>query len=482
MKNKIYYIFIWLILAVGILLRVISYSHGKPFWIDEEALAGSIIAADSLEYFFHPLKFFQKAPPLFMCATYLISNLFGIKEFILRIIPFICSLLSIPLFFAVSKYFLKSKKSIILANALFAINYQLIYYCEEFKPYASDMFVTLLLIYLSKFIDLDKFSRFKVFLYSLGSIVMLLFSFPSMFTIGAIYIVNISKIKDKIKHLIYLAPITICGIWYYIELLLPLRNREIKYFISYWGEGFIKPNISSIWNIIEYNIKYIFYPNNGILLILFFFAGIFLFFKNNNQKIRIYIIVFILTIIASALHLYPMKGRMILYLIPFTILVVTKPLDLVQIKKPTLALIIITTYLIPFLTYGNLNYYNYFFIEDTIMWQDSRTALEIIIKNIKPEEIIVYNNASGPSMYYYSHYFNLDDKNEIIKLKSEYNEKDYFRELDKLERNKSYWFYYPYHLNKKPEIQFVKKWVIDRNLKAEYFIYKKSFVAHIQPN
>lgn len=482
MKNKIYYTFIGLIFFVGILLRVVAYSHGKPLWQDEEALAGSIIEAASPDYFFHPLKFFQKAPPLFMYATYIISNHFGIKELILRIIPFLCSLLSIPLFFLVSESFLKSKKSVIFANFLFSINYYLLYYSEEFKPYASDMFVALLLVYLSKFIDFEKFSKYQVFLYSICSIIFLLFSFPSMFAIGAIYIINFNKTKDVLKHILYVAPISIFGVFYYINLLLPLRNKELKYSIYYWNDGFISPHLASIWNVLKDNMHYIFTPGKSILLILLFVVGIFLFLKNNNERIKIYILMLILATIASILHLYPLKERMILYLIPFIIVTMSKPLDLIQGKKPIISIIIAVMYFVSFSMYTKLSYYNSFFVKTNFMWQNSRRGMEIIKDNIKPNEIILYNQASRASLYYYSYYFNFKAPNKIIEIKYKNNEKDYLKKLDELDKNKSYWLYYPYHLNKRPEAPFVKKWVEKNKLKADYFTFKKSFVAHIQPN
>lgn len=481
MKNKIYYIIIGLIFAVGILLRILVYSYGRPLWIDEEALAGSIIEAISPEYFFHPLKFFQKAPPLFMYASYLVSNIFGTKEIVLRIIPFLFSLLSIPLFYLVSVSFLQSKKAIIFANFIFVVNYQLIYYSQEFKPYALDMFIALLLIYLSKYVDFNKFSKYQVFLYSLCSIILLLFSFPSMFVIGGIYILNFKKTKDFIKHLLYILPLCTCGVLYYVKLLLPLRDREIKYFISYWDEGFIKLTIGSLIHTIEHNMQYVFYPNKSVILTALFIAGIFLLIKHSNEKIKIYITILLLALGASILHLYPLKGRMILYLLPFILLTVTKPLDLIKCKNTILSLMICTIYLLPFSMYIKQNYYDYFYVKTYFMKQDSRTALEIIMKNIKPEEIITYNYASEPSIYYYSHYFNLDIQNKIIEIKSKNNEKDYLNELNKLDKTKSYWFYYPFHLDKKPESQFVKKWVGQNYLKGEYFTFKKSFVAHIQP-
>jgi len=80
--------------------------------------------------FFGMLENNQSAPLFFLVATKIFYLLFGTKEWVFRLLPFVFSILSIPLFYYFSKKFLDKKISIIVANFLFGLNYYLIYYFQ----------------------------------------------------------------------------------------------------------------------------------------------------------------------------------------------------------------------------------------------------------------------------------------------------------------------------------------------------------------
>ncbi len=99
-----YRIGIFLIFFVSIFLRTITYCYNRSLWHDEASLALNIINDVN---FFHPLLHNQFAPQIFMYITKLNTLIFGCNEMVLRFIPFIFGILSVFMFYFLSKEFLE---------------------------------------------------------------------------------------------------------------------------------------------------------------------------------------------------------------------------------------------------------------------------------------------------------------------------------------------------------------------------------------
>lgn len=126
-KKKLLFGILGVIWLIAIILRVKTFLVGRPLWHDECSVALSLLDRNMFD-FLRPLEHFQCAPPIFMSLSKLLTYIFGLHEYTLRLIPLAASILSLPAFYFLSKEFLKSKWLILAVNFLFAINYQLIYY------------------------------------------------------------------------------------------------------------------------------------------------------------------------------------------------------------------------------------------------------------------------------------------------------------------------------------------------------------------
>ena len=89
------FIIILIIILIGIYIRTKLLLTNYSFNLDECSLGANIY--HSYKDFFHPLKYTQFAPPLFMVTSKFILNLFSginnsmeIQDIILRAFPFIC--------------------------------------------------------------------------------------------------------------------------------------------------------------------------------------------------------------------------------------------------------------------------------------------------------------------------------------------------------------------------------------------------------
>lgn len=480
-KNKLYNLTIILIMIIAIVIRIKTYLNVRPLWHDETALACNILSRNIFG-FFAPLEYLQKAPPFFMMSTELITDIFGEAEIQLRFIPLLSSIGSVFLFFFLSKKILFKKSSIIFANILFAVNYYLIYYAQEFKQYSVDVFLILASLLLFEKIELEKLSYKKILLYSLLSIIFILLSFPILFIVSAFITLNLIKSnKETVKKVIlYAIPIGIaCSVYYYFSIL-PTRNLDITYFNEYWKNGFLSPNIISCLSLVKNNLEYYFHPNN-LLIILFvpISIGLYAFIKENYKMHRLIFLLVFFASLASLLHFYPIEGRIALYLIPIAILITVKPIDLFSKKQKILTIIVICSFFICFKQY-NYEYIKLFFHKNIFKLQDTRTAMQIIAENYKPSEVIVYNQASRTDYKYYKAYFKLSPTKEIKINPTEYDKKTYLKILDNLPKNQAYWFYFSYDYKERPVINFVKEWLKIHHIKYKEFQYKRTHLLYIK--
>ena len=95
-------LFIWILIASGIGLRLIFYLTNRSLWLDEASLALSIVHLEMAEIL-QPLLYGQAAPPLFLVITKLLADYLGPGELVLRALPFISGCLALVLFYPLSK-------------------------------------------------------------------------------------------------------------------------------------------------------------------------------------------------------------------------------------------------------------------------------------------------------------------------------------------------------------------------------------------
>jgi hypothetical protein len=135
------------ILGIGIALRCYQYCMGRSLWEDEAHLALNFMShgyADLLK----PLDYVQVAPPLFLFSVKFFTTLFGYGPLALRAVPFLVSILTLPLFYYILVEITKSRIAALVGFFTFSVNIAFIYFSSELKTYGIDVAVYLLLIYL----------------------------------------------------------------------------------------------------------------------------------------------------------------------------------------------------------------------------------------------------------------------------------------------------------------------------------------------
>jgi hypothetical protein len=131
----------WLLVAVGILLRVLEYEAYRALYMDEKSL---LINLTGLAVFdFHTrLSEDQLAPPGFLVVERLLVRLPLDSVWAARFFPLVCGVGSVILMRLVALRYL-SRAAVPLAVGLFALSDWLLYYSAEIKQYSTDVALTL---------------------------------------------------------------------------------------------------------------------------------------------------------------------------------------------------------------------------------------------------------------------------------------------------------------------------------------------------
>lgn len=167
------------LVALGIFFRVAEYGRDREAYRDEKSLLLSI-QRTPLFKFDAPLAEYQVAPPGFLVAERAVGRWLGNSLRTLRLFPLACGIAALVLFPAVARRYVEPRAAS-LATALFAVSDQAIYYASELKPYAGDVAFAL-----AAFLLADRPTPRRLVALGLLGVVATWFSFPSAFVLAAI--------------------------------------------------------------------------------------------------------------------------------------------------------------------------------------------------------------------------------------------------------------------------------------------------------
>ena len=88
----------WIIILLGAVLRISPYLSNRSFWNDEAMISLNIINR-SFQQLFNALDYNQGAPIGFLIVEKLLIKVFGESEYVFRLFPLICGILSLIIFY-----------------------------------------------------------------------------------------------------------------------------------------------------------------------------------------------------------------------------------------------------------------------------------------------------------------------------------------------------------------------------------------------
>lgn len=492
--NCPYYLLLLLIFFVGIFFRTYLYLQCRPFDADESHLYLSIY--NSYNYF-AGLSHGQVCPPFFLYIVKFVTYFGGQGEISYRFFPYFVSIISIFIFYLLSTKVLKNIISILIINFIFAINFYLNFYAQDFKQYEFDMLIVMLsILFFSNFNIKYKDNLFDYFKYGIFLFIPLLFSIPYLFSVCAFFIQEIFRIDFKnskeIKRIVILiGTFTICSIVYYVFCLKNMQLNLLHEFPEYWKHTFLKFDFNHIYHLISKNFSYVYYPNNfNFIKLLLPLSGIICFCR---KKIGVHMLLILtVAILFSFLSLYPLGDRIILYQFPILFLMTIMPFDFVlnnykndSIKLKLCAIIIII--IMSLYSLGDYVFKSSSYFKNTLMMNlrvntiphipilGSKFLIHDLIKYLDDTNVIFINwGSEGPFMYYKNLYY--PDKN--IKY---YFIDDYNKEVFDVKRS-TLILYMPqiFHFDIENTTEFENNVVYKNKLGISYlYVFKNSSMSDI---
>lgn len=332
-SEKKYYFFVFLIIAIGSLIRLDSfYSNG--YWSDE----WHTLFFSNPEYSFSELKYnlannslhhYENTPYLFYFFLKTIFSIFGYVAEIGRLFILIFACSTIYLCFKIIKLFTKNKYIILLFLFLVSLNPFLIWESQELRVQSLVLFFSLWnFIQFNKLLDIVNFRT--SFSFILSMVLVMSFS-PAAITIFVSYLIYIlfEFNKKSFKYLKILFFSVAIYIFLNIDYLLNVISKKqfepitLKFFFSYFFNSFFGN-----------------YIVGGFFLLILSALTIINFKKNIQDKNLFLVYVIVITtyslLIIKSVNSNLLVPRYIIFLVPFILILFVKNIENINFIKDKL--------------------------------------------------------------------------------------------------------------------------------------------------
>ncbi|MCR5260970.1 MAG: hypothetical protein K6C94_03955 [Candidatus Gastranaerophilales bacterium] len=307
----------------------------------------------------------------------------------------------------------------------------------------------------------------EISLYIAITTIVSMFSVTSYFVIFSWILYQIIKGKSQLKKLFIIQIPMLIALYLYYTTTLAIQKSQILNTSTAWEAHFLSLNFLNNLYIIKDAIRYFFDTNSHSLLLLMLISvlivfGMSLVIKNIKTNENAMAIIIVLAIsAASFLKIYSLYQRAIFFILPLIIIFAVKILDLISVKRKLLSLIILIAALFAFHNY-NLSY-----IKNSLdgnIWYcrfldgkypNPKGMMQTIIENYDKKDAIIINFSSVAAFLYYQKYYNFSPEKTMAFLPNHKIPED----LENLQGNQKYWFYWAEDWSPKMETtQNLKQW------------------------
>lgn len=317
-----------LVLTLGLTLRLRPFLFNRSLWLDEAMLALNVVRRGFLSLA-APLDDAQSAPLGFLWLSHAFVVAFGNRDQVLRLVPFLAAVSSLVLLAWFARR-APSRAAGWLALLLYALSNRAIYYAAEFKQYATDTLMALLLLVVATPCLIGPWQRRRVLVWGLLSALAIWFSHPAVFVFAGIWtalLVARLRAKDApaVKTLVMvllLAAVSFAGTYF-----LTLRSVGAHQGLYRFWSDFFMPlppwaHFGWLWKTardVMINPVGLALPALGVAL--FLIGALYLLAAQLPMALAL-LLPLAYTLAASALRQYPFGDRMLLFAIPSVLIIV----------------------------------------------------------------------------------------------------------------------------------------------------------------
>lgn len=319
------------IIGFGIFVRLVQYLFNRSLWNDEAALALNIINRSYWELL-QPLDYNQGAPIGFLWVEKLAVQIFGNNEYALRLFPFVSAIASLFLFYKLAKKCLQFYQATIIALTLFSTVHIWLQFATETKQYSSDVAIAVILSLILIDLDRQQLKLKQMFEFSIVGAVAIWFSHPAVFVLAGVGTSYLLIYLFQQKFLLSFKLLAIYSIWvlsFGLSYSISLRNiaSNQSLFKSWAGRGTFPTSVWDFGWLSNAFVEFFHIPLGlpdifiGIAIFAFVFGCVSLWFQNIITLLVLLAPIFV-TFVAAYIQKYPFSGRLVIFLIPFFILLI----------------------------------------------------------------------------------------------------------------------------------------------------------------
>ncbi|MBN1450927.1 MAG: hypothetical protein JW963_07930 [Anaerolineales bacterium] len=348
----------------------------------------------------------------------LFNVMFGDHEFVLRFFPFIAGITALGLFYLLLRH-TTSGIGLWTGLALFATGSELIYYSSEMKQYSIDVAVATALLLLAMPLFGGWTERKNYIYLGLAGALTLWFSHPALFVLAGIGIgLFIQALKQRDRY--QMNSVLLLGVTWLANLgllyLVSLRGlSQNTFLLEYWQENFVPAPLWSDWGWLALVFSGLIRNQIGIfapawfVLVLAILGFIFLFRKNTTYA-SVLLMIFVFVLIASGLWLYPLGGRLSLFLAPLVIILISQAIDAMKnsCRLPYKLNLVFAVLVGGYLLYSPAVESLYNFINPKY-FEHIRPSMATLSENWKEGDALFVSNGAAPAFRFYAGRYGLGD-------------------------------------------------------------------------
>jgi hypothetical protein len=339
-------------IVIGVMLRAIEMSHGRPLWLDEAMLSLNI-ASKSFGQLVRPLDYDQSAPLLYLWLERLVVSIAGVSERSLRAIPFVAGVLLVPGTWLVMRR-LVGATAAALATVLVALSVTLISFSAEAKQYGTDPLATLIALWFTARVMASPSDNRRWMELGLAGVGTLLLSQPAVFVLGgvvlALAVAARARNANSLRNLAAVTAVWACvfAILYVTVYRATAQNGYMRHF---WEGTFLSPYAPDFLGRLElFTFAAFTAPflsgaalGNGVAIALVWLLAVVLLWRRSHALATLLAAPLILAAGACAVGSYAVMDRLFLFAAPLTLtavaVVVAELTERVHVERRTYALL-----------------------------------------------------------------------------------------------------------------------------------------------
>jgi hypothetical protein len=431
---------VWLLLAIGVLLRLRPYLSNRSLWLDEALLAINILR-QPLAGLLGPLQNDQAAPVGFLLVARLGVVLFGEGEYALRLFPLLCGIASLFLFLALAERLLAPIASLI-ALLLFVASDRLTYYASESKQYSTDVAVALLLWLWATTVERDPEPppRRRWLVSAMLGAVLVWFSHPAVFVLAAI---GARWLWVRLRREDWPglgASATVCGVWllsfavFYVVSLSKSAHSQVL--LGFWTSA-AAPLPPTSYEDLRWYLQALerisSLPLGKEVGEIVLFAGILgaaALFRQARDGFYWLLLPGVFALLASGLHKYPLANRLWLFMVPALLLVTAAGAAEVWARTRR-AFPLLAVAFFGLLSVQPILYTAYHFVRPQRV-EEIKPLLQYWRAQRRPGDVLYVYYGALPAVSYYSLRGMLEPTEFVMGVRARESPAKYLRDLDEL--------------------------------------------------